>query len=50
MTQLPTAASQVTQTTSPGANPFAQAVGAGIGAYAAYNLLGNMGGSKAGGG
>jgi hypothetical protein len=44
MTQLPTAASQVTQTTSPGANPFAQAVGAGIGAYAAYNLLGNMGG------
>ena len=46
MTQLPTAASQLTQTTAPGANPFAQAAGAGIGAYAAYNLLTNMGGKK----
>ena len=46
MTHLPTATSQLTQTTAPGANPFAQAAGAGIGAYAAYNLLTNMGGKK----
>ena len=39
MTALPTTASQITATTGPGANPLAQAAGAGIGAYAAYNLL-----------
>ena len=47
MTALPTTASQITATTGPGANPLAQAAGAGIGAYAAYNLLsptGAMGG------
>jgi len=26
------------QTTAPGTNPFSQAVGTGIGAYAAYNM------------
>ena len=41
MTALPTTASQSTATTGPGANPLAQAAGAGIGAYAAYNLLSN---------
>ena len=39
MTALQTTASQITATTGPGANPLAQAAGAGIGAYAAYNLL-----------
>ena len=39
MPALPTTASQITATTGPGANPLAQAAGAGIGAYAAYNLL-----------
>tara|TARA_R100000322_G_scaffold165058_1_gene129992 strand:- start:395 stop:1468 length:1074 start_codon:yes stop_codon:yes gene_type:complete len=39
MTTLPTTASQITATTGPGANPLAQAAGAGIGAYATYNLL-----------
>jgi|MDSZ01.2.fsa_nt_gb hypothetical protein len=43
MTALPTTASQITATTGPGANPFSQAAGAGIGAYAAYNLLRPMG-------
>tara|TARA_R100000988_G_scaffold103496_2_gene83072 strand:- start:81 stop:1166 length:1086 start_codon:yes stop_codon:yes gene_type:complete len=43
MTALPTTASQITATTGPGANPLAQAAGAGIGAYAAYNLLKPMG-------
>ena len=38
MTNLPTGQSAVTATTAPGANPFAQAVGTGIGAYAAYNM------------
>ncbi len=39
MTALPTAASQVTAGTGPGVNPFAQAAGAGVGAYQAYDLL-----------
>ena len=39
MTALPTAASQVTAGTGPGVNPFAQAVGAGVGAYKAFDLL-----------
>ena len=38
MTQLPTGQSAMTATTAPGTNPFAQAVGTGIGAYAAYNM------------
>jgi len=38
MTNLPTTQSAVTATTAPGTNPLAQAAGAGIGAYAAYNL------------
>ena len=38
MTNLPTAASQVTSQTGPGVNPFAQAAGAGISAYQAYQL------------
>ena len=38
MTNLPTTQSAVTATTAPGTNPMAQAAGAGIGAYAAYNL------------
>tara|TARA_Y100000114_G_scaffold66323_1_gene60806 strand:+ start:1001 stop:1903 length:903 start_codon:yes stop_codon:yes gene_type:complete len=40
MTTLPTAASQITQTTGPGTNPFAQAIGAGVGAYSAYKMVG----------
>jgi hypothetical protein len=38
MTNLPTTQSSVTATTAPGANPYAQAAGAGLGAYAAYNI------------
>ena len=38
MTNLPTSQSAVTATTAPGTNPMAQAVGTGIGAYAAYNM------------
>jgi len=38
MTNLPTSQSALTATTAPGSNPLAQAVGTGIGAYAAYNL------------
>jgi|TARA_R100000482_G_scaffold121642_1_gene68068 hypothetical protein len=38
MTNMPTTQSAVTATTAPGTNPMAQAAGAGIGAYAAYNL------------
>ena len=38
MTNLPTSQSSVTATTAPGANPYAQAAGAGLGAYAAYNI------------
>lgn len=40
MTNLPTSQSSITATTAPGTNPIAQAAGAGIGAYAAYNLAG----------
>jgi hypothetical protein len=43
MTALPTAASQVTAGTGPGVNPFAQAVGAGVGAYKAFDILGGTG-------
>ena len=51
MTTLPTAASQITRTTGPGTNPFAQAIGAGIGAYSAYQMVGPGGkGSAVGGG
>jgi len=38
MTNLPTTQSAVTATTAPGTNPLAQAAGAGIGAYAPYNM------------
>ena len=38
MTNMPTSQSAVTATTAPGSNPMAQAAGAGIGAYAAYNM------------
>ena len=38
MTNLPTGQSAMTATTAPGTNPFSQAVGTGIGAYAAYNM------------
>ena len=38
MTNMPTSQSAVTATTAPGTNPIAQAVGTGIGAYAAYNM------------
>jgi len=39
MTNLPTTQSSVTATTAPGSNPFAQAAGTGLGAYAAYNMM-----------
>jgi len=39
MTNMPTSQSAVTATTAPGTNPFAQAAGTGIGAYAAYNMM-----------
>lgn len=39
MTNLPTAQSTLTATTAPGANPVGQAIGAGLGAYSAYNLM-----------
>ena len=39
MTNLPTTQSSITATTSPGSNPFAQAAGTGLGAYAAYNMM-----------
>ena len=35
----PTTQSSITQTTSPGTNPLAQAAGAGLGAYATYSAL-----------
>ena len=38
MTNLPTGQSAGTATTAPGTNPLAQAAGAGIGAYAAYQM------------
>ena len=39
MTNLPTTQSSITQTTAPGSNPYAQAAGAGLGAYATYNMM-----------
>ena len=39
MTNLPTAQSTLTATTAPGANPIGQALGTGLGAYSAYNLM-----------
>ena len=39
MTTLPTAASTITQTTGPGVNPFAQALGTGVTAYSAYQMM-----------
>jgi len=39
MTNLPTGQSSITATTAPGSNPLAQAAGAGLGAYTAYNLM-----------
>jgi hypothetical protein len=38
MTNLQHHSLPVTATTAPGSNPLAQAVGTGIGAYAAYNM------------
>jgi hypothetical protein len=38
MTNLPTTQSSITATTAPGTNPLSQAAGAGLGAYAAYNM------------
>ena len=39
MTNLPTTQSSITATTAPGANPLGQTLGAGLGAYSAYNLM-----------
>ena len=39
MTNLPTTQSTLTATTAPGANPLGQAIGTGLGAYSAYNLM-----------
>ena len=39
MTNLPTTQSSITATTAPGANPLGQTLGAGLGAYSAYNLF-----------
>jgi len=39
MTNLPTTQSTITATTAPGANPLGQTLGAGLGAYSAYNLM-----------
>ena len=39
MTNLPTTQSTLTATTAPGANPIGQALGTGLGAYSAYNLI-----------
>mgnify|MGYP003112236174 FL=1 len=39
MTNLPTTQSTLTSTTAPGANPIGQALGTGLGAYSAYNLM-----------
>ena len=39
MTNLPTTQSTLTATTAPGANPVGQALGTGLGAYSAYNML-----------
>ena len=39
MTNLPTTQSTVTATTAPGSNPLSQALGTGLGAYSAYNMM-----------
>ena len=39
MTNLPTTQSTLTASTAPGANPIGQALGTGLGAYSAYNLM-----------
>jgi hypothetical protein len=39
MTNLPTTQSTLTSTTAPGSNPVGQALGAGLGAYSAYNMM-----------
>ena len=39
MTNLPTTQSTITASTAPGVNPIGQALGAGLGAYSAYNLM-----------
>ncbi|OUX53575.1 MAG: hypothetical protein CBE47_02895 [Pelagibacteraceae bacterium TMED287] len=39
MTNLPTTQSTLTATTAPGANPVGQALGTGLGAYSAYNMM-----------
>jgi hypothetical protein len=39
MTNLPTTQSTITATTAPGSNPVGQALGVGLGAYSAYNLM-----------
>ena len=39
MTNLPTTQSTLTATTAPGSNPVGQALGAGLGAYSAYNMM-----------
>ncbi len=39
MTNLPTTQSTLTATTAPGSNPVGQALGAGLGAYSAYNIM-----------
>ena len=39
MTNFPTTQSSITATTSPGSNPLAQAAGAGLSAYATYNMM-----------
>ena len=39
MTNLPTTQSTITASTAPGANPLGQALGAGLGAYSAYNMF-----------
>jgi len=39
MTNLPTTQSSITATTAPGANPLSQALGTGLGAYSAYNMM-----------
>jgi hypothetical protein len=39
MTNLPTTQSSITATTSPGSNPLSQALGTGLSAYSAYNMM-----------
>jgi hypothetical protein len=39
MTNLPTTQSSITATTAPGSNPLSQALGTGLSAYSAYNMM-----------